>query len=219
MEAHLRAGIAIFNAGGYHTAHDAWEEHWLDLESGTDDELFLHGLIQYTAAVHHARNRNWGGATGLAASAGEYLSPLPPEYRSVNIGTVREFLSTIVADPECIERATPLPLTHQGVAPTPDNLDFEATAIAAEALAEKRSEESLLEQGVAFARADLDGTDDPLRGETDSPFIPLVFDYVRDGAQRPIIAERLGQHIERRSAREDDVAGLFEPRTEEHSDE
>ncbi|MFB6301121.1 MAG: DUF309 domain-containing protein, partial [Halobacteriales archaeon] len=52
MDAHLRAGIAIYNAGGYHAAHDAWEDHWLDLESGTDDERFLHGLIQFTAAVH-----------------------------------------------------------------------------------------------------------------------------------------------------------------------
>jgi len=69
MEAHLRAGIAVFNGGGYHTAHDCWEARWLDLESGTDDERFLHGLIQYTAAVHHASERNWGGATGLADGA------------------------------------------------------------------------------------------------------------------------------------------------------
>lgn len=219
MEAHLRAGVAIFNAGGYHTAHDAWEEYWLDLESGTDDELFLHGLIQYTAAVHHASDRNWGGATGLAESAGEYLARLPAEYRDLNVGEVRQYLSTIAADPAYIERRKPLPLTHRGVALLPADLGFEATAIAAEALAEKRGEESLLEQGVAFARSDLDGTDDPLRGETDSPFIPLVFDYVRDGDQRPVIAERLRQHVERRSAREDDVAGLFEPRSEESTDE
>ncbi|NIS31883.1 MAG: DUF309 domain-containing protein, partial [Actinobacteria bacterium] len=59
MDAHLRAGIAIYNAGGYHAAHDAWEDHWLELEAGTDDERFLHGLIQFTAAVHHAQGANW----------------------------------------------------------------------------------------------------------------------------------------------------------------
>ncbi|PSQ33570.1 DUF309 domain-containing protein [Halobacteriales archaeon SW_10_68_16] len=66
MEPHLRAGVAIYNAGGHHAAHDAWEDHWLGLDAGTDDERFLHGLIQFTAAVYHARNRNWSGATGLA---------------------------------------------------------------------------------------------------------------------------------------------------------
>jgi predicted metal-dependent hydrolase len=73
MESHLRAGVAVYNAGQYHAAHDAWEDHWLDLEQGTDDEQFLHGLIQFTAAVHHARTRNWSGATGLASSARDYL--------------------------------------------------------------------------------------------------------------------------------------------------
>ena len=26
MDAHLRAGVAIYNAGHYHAAHDAWED-------------------------------------------------------------------------------------------------------------------------------------------------------------------------------------------------
>ena len=34
MRDHLRAGIAVFNAGDFHDAHDAWEDRWLDLESG-----------------------------------------------------------------------------------------------------------------------------------------------------------------------------------------
>jgi hypothetical protein len=76
MEAHLRAGVAIYNAGGYHAAHDAWEDRWLDLEAGTDDERFLHGLIQFTAAVHHGRHGNWAGLQGLAESGAGYLEGL-----------------------------------------------------------------------------------------------------------------------------------------------
>lgn len=211
MEAHLRAGIAVFNAGGYHTAHDCWEDYWLDLESGSDDERFLHGLIQYTAAVHHARNRNWGGATGLAESAGEYLSVLTDEYRGVDIAAVRAYLDTLLSDPEVIERRRPLQLTHDGVVVGPADLEFEATAVAAEALAEARGDEELLEQAIEFARADIDGTAEPDRGETDSRILPLVFDYVREPDSRSLIARRLQQHSERRQAKVDDVAGLFEP--------
>ncbi len=211
MEANLRAGIAVFNAGGYHTAHDCWEDYWLDLESGSDDERLLHGLIQYTAAVHHARNRNWGGATGLAESAGEYLSVLPDEYRGVDIVAVRAYLDTLLSDPEVIERRRPLQLTHDGVVVTPADLEFEATAVAAEALAEARGDEELLEQAIEFARADIDGTAEPDRGETDSRILPLVFDYVREPDSRSLIARRLQQHSERRQAKVADVAGLFEP--------
>ena len=211
MESHLRAGIAVFNAGAFHAAHDAWEDRWLELESGTDDERFLPGLIQYTAAVHHAHHRNWGGATGVAGSAGEYLSGLPGEYRGVNVGTIREYLSALAADPEVIERRRAPPLTHEGSVVTPSDLGFDATAVAAECLAEKHGDEELIERAVEFARKDLDGTE-PLRGETDTPFVPLLFDYVREPENRGIIVQRLGSHVDRRAAREEDVAGLFEER-------
>jgi predicted metal-dependent hydrolase len=211
MESHLRAGIAIFNAGRYHAAHDAWEEHWLGLESGSDDERFLHGLIQYTAAVHHARTGNWGGATGLADSAGEYLADLPAEYRGIDVASVRQYLDRLAADPELIERRRPLPLTDHGDPIGPADLDFEATAVAAETLAEDRGEGDLLDRAVEYAREDIGGTAEPLRGETDSRILPLVFDYVRDPDHRGIIAQRLEQHCDRRQARADDVAGLFDP--------
>ncbi|MXR52522.1 DUF309 domain-containing protein [Halovenus sp. WSH3] len=211
MDAHLRAGIAIFNAGGYHTAHDAWEEYWLGLDSGTDDERFLHGLIQYTAAVHHARDGNWAGATGLADSALEYLGSLPAQYRGVEVESIRSSLRRLRDDPEVIERRRPLALTHRGEALAPEDLDFEATAIAAEALAERRGEEDLLDRATSYAREDLDGTAEPGRGETDSRILPLVFDYVRDPDHRSLVARRLEQHCDRRQAKADDVAGLFDP--------
>jgi len=211
MEACLRAGIAVFNAGGYHTAHDCWEEFWLDLESGSDDERFLHGLIQYTAAVHHARNRNWGGATGLAESAGEYLAALPAEYRGVDVAAVRSSLGALRNDPEIIERRRPLKLTHNGAIIGLSDLGLEPTAVAAEALAEGRGEEQLLERAIEFARADTDGTAEPDRGETDNRILALVFDYVREPARRDIITQRLKQHCDRRQAKADDVSGLFDP--------
>ena len=211
METHLRAGIAIFNAGAYHTAHDAWEEHWLDLDADSDDERFLHGLIQYTAAVHHARNGNWGGATGLADSGGEYLAALPATYRGVEVESVRGYLGCLAEDPELIERRPPLLLTYRDDVLEPADLGFEATAVAAEAVAENRGEADLLARAVEYAREDIDGTAEPLRGETDSRILPLVFDYVRDPDHRGIIVQRLEQHCDRRQAKADDVAGLFDP--------
>jgi hypothetical protein len=204
VNAHLRAGIAIYNAGRYHAAHDAWEERWLDLAG--DDERFLHGLIQFTAAVHHATQRNWTGATGLAESAREYLAPLPAGYRNVNLDAVRDYLAALHTDPERIERAPPLSLTHEDHDLVLDDLDFEASAVVARVLAEEGDyDEELIERAVEYARMDLDA------GRGTSPFVTLVLDFAREG-NRGIVHQRLREHTERRVARERDVDGLFEER-------
>ena len=203
MNAHLRAGVAIYNTGAFHAAHDAWEEYWLALDSG-DDERFLHGLIQFTAAIHHATRRNWLGATGLAASAREYLADLPPAYREVNVGEVRKYLAALEADPECIERASPLSLTIAGRALALPGLDFAASAVVAGVFAEEGEyDEEVIERAVAYAREDL-------TSEGTSPFVALVVDFVCDPANRGIAYQRLTEHAERRAARESDVDGLFE---------
>jgi hypothetical protein len=202
MDAALRAGIALYDAGYHHAAHDAWEGTWLDLPDGSDDERFLHGLIQFTAAVHHARGRNWSGATGLATSAREYLADLPATYRGVNVDAVRRWLAGLDADPERIERARPLELTHGGEALALADLDFEATSVAAVVLAEAEGyDEDVVADAVRYAREELD--------TARSRFVALLFDFVREAADRPLVYDRLRGHVERRRRRDADVEGLF----------
>jgi len=206
MDAQLRAGVAVYNAGHYHAAHDAWEERWLDLPAG-DDERFLHGLIQFTAAVYHARNRNWSGATGLAESGGEYLADLPADYRGVDVGRVREYLAALERDPERVERAPAPALTYEGAALALADLDFDAAAVAAAVLAEELGyDEGVIERAVEYARTDLES------GDEGSQFVTFVLDFVRDPDSRPIVAQRLSEHVDRREHRESDVDGLFEER-------
>ncbi|MFC6862730.1 DUF309 domain-containing protein [Halomicroarcula sp. GCM10025817] len=203
MDAHLRAGIAVYNAGRYHAAHDAWEDYWLDLEAG-DDERFLHGLIQFTAVVHHAHTGNWSGAQGLAESAGTYLAPLPEDYRGVNLDAVRQYLARVAADPEHAERVAPPPLIHAGVAVDYEALDFESTAVAARVMAEADGyDETAVEQAIEYAREELDE-----RGE--GTFVGLLFSFVRESEKRPVVALRLAQHVARERQKDDDVSGLFD---------
>ena len=209
LEAHLRAGVAVYNAGGYHAAHDAWEQRWLSLDSG-DEERFLHGLIQFTAAVHHASEGNRSGATGLADSAREYLAPLPAAYHGVDIAAVRASLADLAADPTVPDGTPasgdgPLALTHEGEALVPADLDLAATRVAATVLAEEAGyDEETIERAGAYARADLDD------GRTASPFVTLLFDFVRRPDRRDVVAGRLAEHARRRHSRETDVDGLFD---------
>ena len=204
MDAHLRAGVAIYNAGGYHAAHDAWEDRWLNLGDGPD-ERFLHGLIQFTAAVYHATEGNDSGAVGLAESAQGYLADLPADYRGVNVGEVREFLADLEADPDLLAASEPLPLRYEGEALFPADLDLEGTCVAAAVLAEEEGyDEEAIEHAAGYAREDI------AEGGTGSPFVPLLFDFVREPDNRGIVAQRLGEHVQRRRRREDDVEGLFD---------
>lgn len=204
VERVLRVGAAIHNAGHYHAAHDAWEEPWLELPEG-DDERLLHGLIQYTAAIHHARNRNWAGTTGLAGSAREYLDGLPTDYRGLDLGPIRETLSVLGSDPEWIERTSPPRLVHRGEEPSLSGLGVEECLDAAPlvAAAEGYGVEPV-ERGCEYAREALDA------GESNA-FLALCTDFVRESARRRLVYGRLAEHVERRRARERDVEGLFDP--------
>ncbi|WP_226040383.1 DUF309 domain-containing protein [Natrinema sp. DC36] len=204
MRDRLRAGVAIFNSGHYHAAHDAWEDRWLELEAGSDDERLLHGLIQYSGAVYHARERNWEGAVGLAESAGEYLAGLPADSRDLRLEPIRAELARLAADPEIIERRPPGRIEHEGDSPGLTDLGFEPTAIAAVVLAEEFGyDEVPVGRARAYARQDLEAGDDG------SVFITLLFDFVREDENRGIISQRLTDHVGRRRAREEDVDGLF----------
>jgi predicted metal-dependent hydrolase len=206
VRAHLRGGVAVFNEGEYHAAHDAWEDRWLDLEDGTDDERFLHGLIQYTAAVHHAVEGNEEGAVGLAESAAEYLDGLGPTHREVALEPVREALSALAEDPTPLSGdAEPPRLEHDCEAPTYEDLGFEATMVAAEVLAEESGyDPAPVERATRYAREDLS------LGYDDSEFVSLLFDFVREPQDRGVIHDRLSGHVAKRARRESDVDGLFD---------
>jgi hypothetical protein len=204
VRAELRAGVAVFNAGEHHAAHDAWEERWLALPDGDDADL-LQGLIQFTAAVHHAGDANWDGLRGLADSAGGYLAGLPADCRGVNVGDVRGYVGALAADPEHVERASPPALTHEGAALALADLRFDAAAVAARVLAGEYDgyDPEVLARAAEYGRADLDD------GRATSPFVTLVLDFAR-GGDRPIVHQRLSEHVARRDREHDDVAGLFD---------
>ena len=57
----LEEGRALFNAGRFFEAHEAWERLWLAAQG--ESKLLLQGLIQIAAGLHKAR----GGAAGACA--------------------------------------------------------------------------------------------------------------------------------------------------------
>jgi len=204
MDAALRAGIALYNDGEYHAAHDPWEDVWLDRPDGTDDERFLHGLIQFTAAIHHARARNWSGAAGLAASAGDYLAGLDSPYRGVAVAPIRRALATLATDPEVAERRRPPPIRYEGRPLALADLRFDAAAAAATALADEHGyDPAVVDRAVGFAREEIEGGERTL-------FTTTLLEFVTADADRGLVYRRLADHVERRQREYADVDGLFD---------
>ena len=204
MEPHLRAGIAVYNAGATHAAHDAWEDVWLDLPEGSDDERLLHGLIQFTAAVHHAHERNWSGAVGLSESGRAYLTELSPGYRGVGLSVVTDYLDALQADPERIERESPPALTHGGRPLSAADLELDGIIIAAGVVAAdvEAYDASVVDAAADYARSEAD--------EGRTRFIGLLTTFVDESTHRGIVYDRLSRAVDRRQRKERDVSGLFD---------
>lgn len=206
METSLRAGIAIYNAGAVHAAHDAWEDTWLELPDGSADEQLLHGLIQFTAAIYHAENRNWSGAVGLSESAQQYLSELPSTYRGVDIPTVRSYLKALEADPERIERASPPAISYKGQPLSAADLDIDAITTAAAVVAADYDQynDTVVDDAIEYARKEALGTQ--------TQFIGLLTAFVDDHTHRDLLYARLEAQVDRRRQKQQDVLGLFDKR-------
>lgn len=206
MEESLRAGLVLYTAGEYHAAHDPWEDVWLELEPGTDDEKLFHGLIQLTAAVHHARNRNWSGATGLAESGREYLADLPNQYRGVAVADAVAFLDALANDPERIERGPPNSISYRDSVLEVTDLPFEELVLAIEALADEygADETGILAEAIQVAREE--------QTNGGAAVTTLLFDFVAgEEPSREFISDQLTARMRRRRRKRDDVSGLFEP--------
>jgi hypothetical protein len=201
-DAALRAGIAVYTAGGHHAAHDPWEAAWLDLPESPEKDL-LQGLIGTAGAVHHAESGNREGAIGLARSAREYFDGLPGGFRGVNVGTLRLALSHLVRAPG---RAAPPSITYRGEHLGPESLgaDPEAALRAAVPLAESEGYDAEpVGRAVEYARDAYDA------GADDDRFLRFILDFVADTDHRGTVYARLADSVSKRRAREDDVKNLF----------
>lgn len=78
----LERGFALFNAGRYWEAHEAWEEAWMPDRKGPDAG-FYKGLIQVAAGCLHYTRGNRRGALNKWRSGAGYLRPYLPAHLGV----------------------------------------------------------------------------------------------------------------------------------------
>ena len=215
MNPPLRAGAAIYNDGAYRWAAEVWDfsggrpdgadpHNASDIQAAAPADQgtrLLDGLAATASAIAAARARNWSAARDRADRGMAALDGSVPE--AVTIAPVCTYIATLRADPAVVERRRSPPVVVAGDRLARSDLGFEATALAGRALSTLRDDG--IERAIAYAREDV------AEETVSSPFVALVFDYVRDADHRGLIVQRLTQHADRRQAKDDDVAGLFDP--------
>jgi predicted metal-dependent hydrolase len=68
----LEPGRAAFNRGDYFQAHELWEEAWQELAGA--ERLFVQGLIQISAGLHHLGQQRPRPAANLLRKGLEKIS-------------------------------------------------------------------------------------------------------------------------------------------------
>jgi predicted metal-dependent hydrolase len=98
----ITEGIRLFNDRFFFEAHEVLEGVWRE-EHG-EPKIFLQGLIQISAAYHHAQNGNLVGATTLLQRGAEKIRRYPAGY--LGIGT-KDLLARVDADRARLETLGP----------------------------------------------------------------------------------------------------------------
>ena len=95
MDPELQEGAALFDAGRFWDAHEAWERAWRRLPKGSDERRFYQGLILLAAALLHrerartAPERSTRPALRCYRSAMEKLEGLPDEMLGLDLVALR----------------------------------------------------------------------------------------------------------------------------------
>ncbi len=95
----IHDGLRLFNEEFFFEAHEVLEEVW-HKEHG-EPRLFLQGLIQLCAGLHHFQNGNYGGAAALLARGTEKMRRYPERYLGLDVAAI---LQGVDACRERIER-------------------------------------------------------------------------------------------------------------------
>lgn len=81
-------GIHLFNSGAYYKCHDALEEAWVN-DQGPGRDLYR-GILQIGIAYYQIERGNYRGAVKMLLRARQWLGPLPPVCRGVDITRLRQ---------------------------------------------------------------------------------------------------------------------------------
>lgn len=88
-----KEGIDLFNQRAFYQCHDSLEEAWkLDQSAGRD---LYRGILQTGIALYQVERSNYRGAVKMLMRVRQWLDPLPPVCRTVDVAQLRQNIQII----------------------------------------------------------------------------------------------------------------------------
>lgn len=97
IEAHLSAGVAMFNRGEFFEAHEEMEEAMNLLDDDTSDWDFYLGILRAAVANHKLGQNETGSARFHLRAALEFLEHYPDRHRGIRLREFRGALNAQLA--------------------------------------------------------------------------------------------------------------------------
>ena len=94
----IQKGIDLFNDCDYFSAHDFFEDIWMD--SSGEEKDFYQGLVQISVGCYHLICGNMPGAKSQIKKGMDKLSKFIPEYNKLNLSELISKLKKILIDLE-----------------------------------------------------------------------------------------------------------------------
>lgn len=105
MDSPFDQGLALFAAGRYFDAHEAWEQEWV--RAPRAERFFLQALIHFAVALHHHAHANPEGARRQWRKALRKLAGYLPRHRGIDtLALYRDALARGPGGPLRIHLAT-----------------------------------------------------------------------------------------------------------------
>ncbi len=204
IEIYLKTGIAIYNSGEYHAAHGAWEMYWLKLEKGSEEKLFLQGLIQFTAIIYHCINKNWEGANGLSESSLRYLKDLPDSYKGVDIILIKDYIKNLKEDINSFSEHKIPYISYEGAKMELEDLGVKAAFIAAMVISEEIEtyDSEVIEEAIYHIEQHIEGKE---RGKIEK----LIVVFVKNSELRDLAYSQIKNRVEMIRNNEEVIEKLF----------
>ncbi len=94
----IKKGIELFNESDYFTAHDFFEDIWMDADYEEKD--FYQGLVQISVGCYHLICGNHSGAKSQLKKGISKLSKYIPEYNNLELSELISKLKKLLIDLE-----------------------------------------------------------------------------------------------------------------------
>ncbi len=100
----FQKGIDFFNSGEYWEAHEAWEDVWMPMTNGPEDdgEIILRGLIQFTAGLHGLTSEKPGLGERNLQKATRKLALLSHNFLGIDIPEINRLLEKTHSNRESV---------------------------------------------------------------------------------------------------------------------